>query len=67
MVDGETMDMQPEIRQAPATEGSVARRIPDITALKQIGYCPSVSLKEGIRRTWEYYLSRLERKSGIAR
>lgn len=46
----------PSIRQVPAPVGSVARRCPDLGLLRSlIGYEPSVSLEEGVRRTFTWY------------
>jgi UDP-glucuronate decarboxylase len=43
-----------ELLSAPA--GSVARRCPDLSKLRELtGYEPSVPLEEGVRRTFEWY------------
>lgn len=43
-----------DVRGAPA--GSVARRCPDLAKLRALtGYEPTVSLEEGVRRTFEWY------------
>ena len=40
----------------PAPAGSVARRCPDLPKLRELtGYEPTVSLEEGVRRTFEWY------------
>jgi UDP-glucose 4-epimerase/UDP-glucuronate decarboxylase len=50
------VDVQPELRNEPAPPGSVARRCPDLTKLRALtGYEPTVSLDEGVRRTFDWY------------
>ena len=44
-----------QIVQKQLTAGSVKRRCPDISKVGQLGYAPQVSLKEGVRRTYEWY------------
>jgi UDP-glucuronate decarboxylase len=40
----------------PAPRGSVGRRCPDLTLLRELtGYKPAVPLEEGVRRTFEWY------------
>jgi UDP-glucuronate decarboxylase len=49
----------PQIEARPAPAGSVARRCPDISLLRKLtGYEPSITLEEGVRRTFEWYASR---------
>ena len=49
-------DFHPELESRPAPPGSVARRCPDLTKLRALtGYEPTVSLEEGVRRTFEWY------------
>ncbi|MEU6723143.1 NAD-dependent epimerase/dehydratase family protein [Nonomuraea wenchangensis] len=46
----------PEIRHVPAPSGSVARRCPDLTLLRELtGYEPRVALEDGVRRTYAWY------------
>ncbi|MET8000794.1 NAD-dependent epimerase/dehydratase family protein [Nonomuraea glycinis] len=48
--------VSPVIRELPAPAGSVARRCPDLTLLRELtGYEPRVPLEEGVRRTFEWY------------
>lgn len=48
--------VSPVIRELPAAAGSVARRCPDLTLLRELtGYEPRVPLEEGVRRTFEWY------------
>jgi nucleoside-diphosphate-sugar epimerase len=50
------VDVQPELRNERAPTGSVARRCPDLTKLRALtGYEPTVSLEEGVRRTFDWY------------
>lgn len=49
-------DFHPALDMRPAPAGSVARRCPDITQLRaSTGFEPTVSLEEGVRRTFEWY------------
>lgn len=46
----------PEITPLAAPAGSVARRCPDLSRLRELtGYQPAVSLEEGVRRTFDWY------------
>lgn len=49
-----------ELNHLPITAGSVGRRCPDITKVASLGYTPQVNLKEGTRRTFEWYQSHSE-------
>jgi nucleoside-diphosphate-sugar epimerase len=49
-------DFQAEIASLPAPPGSVAKRCPDLAKLRALtGYEPTVSLEEGVRRTFDWY------------
>jgi len=49
-------DFHATLESRPAPPGSVARRCPDLTKLRALtGYEPTVSLEEGVRRTFEWY------------
>ncbi|MEW9553891.1 NAD-dependent epimerase/dehydratase family protein [Nonomuraea sp. NPDC050783] len=48
--------VNPAIDHVPAPAGSVARRCPDLTLLRELtGYEPRVALEEGVRRTFTWY------------
>jgi nucleoside-diphosphate-sugar epimerase len=48
--------VSPELDVRPAPPGSVARRCPDLTALRALtGYQPNVPLEEGVYRTFTWY------------
>ena len=49
----------PQIDVQPAPMGSVARRCPDISKLKQLGYKPEVDLEEGLKRAFGWYKENL--------
>lgn len=51
-----------KIRIVPGTlpKGGTSRRCPDITKLKKLGYCPHISLDEGLLRTASWYTSHAE-------
>ncbi|MET8759081.1 NAD-dependent epimerase/dehydratase family protein [Lentzea sp. NPDC004782] len=49
----------PVVEKEPAPQGSVARRCPDLTLLRDLtGYAPRTSLDEGVRRTFDWYRAR---------
>ena len=48
----ETTGFHPTVDPLPAPAGSVARRVPDISKLRSIGYSAQVSLDEGLKRCW---------------
>jgi UDP-glucose 4-epimerase/UDP-glucuronate decarboxylase len=49
----------PVVEKQPAPPGSVARRCPDLTLLRDLtGYAPRTSLDEGVRRTFDWYRTR---------
>jgi UDP-glucose 4-epimerase/UDP-glucuronate decarboxylase len=49
-------DFHAALESQPAPTGSVARRCPDLTKLRALtAYEPTVSLEEGVRRTFEWY------------
>ena len=48
-------NFNPEIERVAAPLGSVERRCPDITKLKELGYKPHVNLDEGLRECYEWY------------
>ncbi len=46
----------PALDRVPAPHGSVRRRCPDLTALRALtGFEPTVSLEDGVRRTFGWY------------
>lgn len=51
--------VNPKFDVHPAPEGSVARRCPNIDKLRSIGYKPSVSLEEGLKKCYDWYTSNL--------
>jgi len=53
---------QPEIKIHPAPQGCVLRRCPDLTLLKEIiNYQPKIDLKEGLAKTYKWYLEDLSK------
>lgn len=51
----EIANFYPKIDIQPSPQGCVARRCPDITKLKELGYTPEINLKEGLRKTYDWY------------
>jgi UDP-glucose 4-epimerase/UDP-glucuronate decarboxylase len=50
------VDVDAELDVLPAPAGSVARRCPDLGLLRSLtGYEPTVTLDEGVRRTYQWY------------
>jgi len=50
-----------EYKLLPPRRGDIMRRVPDISKLiKLTGYRPRISLKEGLKRTFRWYQSRLQ-------
>ena len=41
------------IDEQPAPEGSVRRRVPDVSKLEALGFEPQTSLEDGLRKCWE--------------
>jgi UDP-glucose 4-epimerase len=60
---GRAMGLQLRISPSAAAEGGTPRRCPDISKMRGIGYAPSVPLREGLRRTVEWYAAR--RPTGV--
>ena len=48
-------DCHPKIKIEKEAEGTVQRRCPDISKLKQLGFKPKVDLIDGIKKTYEWY------------
>jgi UDP-glucuronate decarboxylase len=54
-------DFHATVESRPAPPGSVARRCPDLAKLRDLtGYEPTVSLEEGVRRTYDWYRTQWE-------
>ncbi len=51
----EPLEQEYKIIAKPLTAGSVKRRCPDISKISRLGYSPSVMLKEGVRKTYDWY------------
>jgi nucleoside-diphosphate-sugar epimerase len=47
---------QPAFEHLPLQAGSTARRCPDTTKLKALGFVPKTSLSQGLKRTWDWYV-----------
>jgi UDP-glucuronate decarboxylase len=55
---------QPTIQHLPAPEGSVARRCPDISRLRDLtGFSPKIPIEAGVRETFEWYRGWWEREA----
>lgn len=47
----------PRIQHLPLQAGSTARRCPDISKLRALGFAPKVSLAAGLKRTFDWYVA----------
>lgn len=56
-VVGQALDCELDIQTGEAAEGGTPRRCPDISKMRTIGYAPKVDLKQGVRKTAEWYKS----------
>jgi len=45
----------PKVSMQPAPEGSVMRRCPDTSRLKELGHDPRTSLDDGLKKTYHWY------------
>jgi len=50
---GELVGELPPVRFLPPRPGDIRRSVADISRLKEIGFEPSYSLKEGLKRLWQ--------------
>jgi len=50
-------DRKDNIKNTDLTLGSTKRRCPDIAKLRKIGFAPKVLLKDGLKKTIEWYIS----------
>lgn len=63
----ETVGRDLTVAPLPATAGSPVRRAPDLSrAFELTGYRPSVDVREGVRRTYEWYRERVFEGSGVS-
>jgi GDP-L-fucose synthase len=46
-----------EIRMDPSKPDGTPRKLLDITALRALGWCPQIPLTEGLRMTYEWYVT----------
>jgi nucleoside-diphosphate-sugar epimerase len=46
----------PQIKHLPLQAGSTARRCPDISRLRALGYAPKISLPDGLKKTFDWYV-----------
>ena len=51
----ELFGRQPVLEHLPLQAGSTARRCPDITKLRALGFAPKIPLADGLKRTYEWY------------
>ncbi|MBI4451967.1 NAD-dependent epimerase/dehydratase family protein [Candidatus Woesearchaeota archaeon] len=48
-------NFHPKIKLEKEAEGTAQRRCPDITKLRKLGFKPKISLREGLKKTFEWY------------
>lgn len=51
----EVMGLSGTIELHPSPEGSVMRRAPDLSLVRGLGWAPSVPIRDGLRKTVEWY------------
>ena len=56
------MGYQGEIRFDTTKAEGVLKRELDISKLKELGWEPKIDLKEGLKRTYDYYLSQSDKE-----
>jgi UDP-glucose 4-epimerase len=56
---GEALGLAVSVRPSAPPVGATARRCPDITRLRALGWAPRTSLRDGIARTVAWYRARL--------
>lgn len=50
-----TMGREIDLRPGPLTQGSTARRCPDISKMKKLGYCPKFTFDEALAPAIDWY------------
>jgi GDP-L-fucose synthase len=55
-----------KIRYDSSKPDGTPRKLLDISRLKNLGWAPTVTLHEGIRKSYEWYLKQVEKNSLIA-
>lgn len=62
----EVLDKDLRIQPGPITQGSPSNRCPDMTkTIAATGYQPWITLEEGVRRTFEWYRTRVFEGQGL--
>jgi len=59
---GEILGYEFNIKTTPAPEGGTPRRCPNIGKMKAIGYQPKIDLREGLKRTCDWYLHNIDQE-----
>ena len=54
---GETLGIGLDLQPTIGVEGGTPRRCPDISKIRALGYHPAVDLREGLRRTADWYMA----------
>ena len=57
------VDYKGEIRYDPTKLDGTPQKLLDISRLKNLGWAPTVTLDEGIRKSYEWYLKQVEKNS----
>ncbi len=55
-------DFHPRTKIEKEAEGTAKRRCPNISKLKKLGFKPKIDLREGLKRTYEWYKKDLMKK-----
>jgi UDP-glucose 4-epimerase len=60
---GHVLGREVDVVSGELTEGSTPRRCPNITKMRGLGFEPRVSLRDGLRNTVPWYVSRAYKRS----
>ena len=63
---GDIIDYKGKIRYDSSKPDGTPQKLLDISRLKNLGWAPTVTLHEGIRKSYEWYLKQVEKNSLIA-
>ena len=56
-VISELMEIEVKIIPSKAPKGETEKRCPDISKMRKLGYSPNFSIRDGLKKTIEWYLN----------